>query len=475
MTHRDPFAERALPFTGDPVSVAAALSAATGGSHLLYERDGTVVWSEGESAVVEVTGETVTLYGADAEARDLAAGPHPLAAAGEFLKDWTGAGRPVHGWLSSGLAHAYHGGAPGGRVLARFVVPEREISLTPSTAVLRAGSPRALDALERRLLRAERSAVEPGSTRIAVDLEEAADRYRGAVAEAVDAIRAGELDKAILSRRVSVPEDVDLPATYVAGRRGHLPARSFLLRHGGWEAAGFSPEIVARIDTDGTVTAQPLAGTRALTGDAEADAARRAELRRDAKEVYEHAVSVRLVQEELHTVCRPESVRTEEFMAVGERGSVQHLASRLRGRLAPGRDRWDALAALYPAVTASGIPKRPALALIRRAEQHERGLYSGAVLRMEADGTLDAALVLRTVLRRAGRTWLCAGAGIVADSTPERELEETREKLRAVSGHLVPAVPAVPAVDTAAPTVATAPAAVPDDEPAAAPTAVNAP
>ncbi|TXC99829.1 salicylate synthase [Streptomyces sp. ISID311] len=442
MTPRDPFPERRLTFTGDPIAVGAALCAATEAPHLLYEQSNSVVWSEGESAVVEVGASSVRLYGKGVAAADLPAGTHPLSTAGELLQALSGGVGSAHGWLSFELTHAYQGGeTPEGAALARFVVPEREIELTASSAVLRAADPDALDDLERRLRTAMASAGRPTAARIAVDLEEHADRYRTAVADVVCAIRAGELDKVIVSRSVSVPQELDLPATYVAGRRGHLPARSFLLRHGGWEAAGFSPEIVARVDAEGVVTAQPLAGTRALTGDPEGDAARRAELCRDAKEVHEHAVSVRLVQEELHSVCLPESVCIEEFMAVAERGSVQHLASRLRGRLAPGRDRWDALAALFPAVTASGIPKRPALAVVHRAEQGGRGLYSGAVVRLEADGTLDAALVLRTVLRRDGRTWLRAGAGIVAGSDPERELEETREKLRAVSSHLVPVAP----------------------------------
>ncbi|MFD5653375.1 salicylate synthase [Streptomyces sp. NPDC127039] len=440
MTTPAPFPERGLTFTGDPIAVGAALCAGTGAPHLLYEQDGSVVWSEGESVVAEVVGDRVRLHGTDVEATEQPAGGHPLAVVGELLQPWTGGVGSAHGWLTFELAHAYHGGgAPGGSPLARFVVPHRVVELTPSAAVLRAPDTDSLDDLERRLHSALRSATEADGPRVDVDLDEHADRYRTAVADVVRGIRAGKLDKAIVSRSVSVPDGLDLPATYLAGRRGHHPARSFLLRHGGWEAAGFSPEIVARVDADGSVTSQPLAGTRALTGDPVADTARRTELRRDAKEVYEHAVSVRLVQEEMTSVCRPESVRTEEFMGVAERGSVQHLASRLRGRLAPGRDRWDALAALFPAVTASGIPKRPALETIRHTERHERGLYSGAVVRLDADGTLDAALVLRTVLRRAGRTWLRAGAGIVAGSDPERELEETREKLRAVSGHLVAA------------------------------------
>ncbi|RII86070.1 salicylate synthase, partial [Clavibacter californiensis] len=136
-------------------------------------------------------------------------------------------------------------------------------------------------------------------------------------------------------------------------------------------------------------------------------------------------------------VCRPGSVRVEEFMVVEERGTVQHLASRVAGELVDGLTCWDALAALFPAVTASGVPKRAAFDLIRRLEGHDRGLYAGAVLRIDADGALDAALVLRTLFRRDGTTWLQAGAGVVGASRPTRELEETREKLASIADHVV--------------------------------------
>jgi salicylate synthase len=143
-------------------------------------------------------------------------------------------------------------------------------------------------------------------------------------------------------------------------------------------------------------------------------------------------------QHELGEVCASGSVLVEEFMGVRQRGSVQHLASRVTGRLAPDRNGWHALAGLFPAVTASGLPKAAACEAIHRYEPGERGLYSGVVLTADADGALDAALVLRTVFQQGGRTWLRAGAGIVEQSDPARELEETREKLRSISRFLVP-------------------------------------
>jgi salicylate synthase len=237
---------------------------------------------------------------------------------------------------------------------------------------------------------------------------------------------------------VPVEDKVDLTATYVLGRRGNTPARSFLLDVGGVRAAGFSPETVVEVSADGRVETQPLAGTRALVGDAERDAAVRADLVSDPKEIVEHAIAVKEAYEELNSLCTPESVAVEDFMTVRPRGSVQHLASRLAGRLAPGRGPWDAFGTLFPAITASGVPKLAAYHSICRHEP-ARGLYSGAVLTLDSDGAMDAALVLRTVYQRDGLTWLRAGAGIVGQSTPDREFEETCEKLTSVARFLVPA------------------------------------
>jgi salicylate synthase len=146
-----------------------------------------------------------------------------------------------------------------------------------------------------------------------------------------------------------------------------------------------------------------------------------------------------VAQDELRAVCDAGSVQVTDFMAVEERGSVQHLASRVSGQLKQGSNAWHAFAGLFPAVTASGIPKAMACELIRRYEPQPRDLYSGAVLTVDEDGSLDAALVLRAVFQQSGRTWLRAGAGIVEPSTPDREFEETCEKLRSISRFLVPA------------------------------------
>ncbi|WP_308277295.1 salicylate synthase [Streptomyces ginkgonis] len=438
------YAERRVPFGADALETAAALCAASRDPHLLYERRGSVGWAEGEAAVAGIgpSGPTLRYAG---ELRRLAPTTPAPAALGTALAAVGGDAWRAYGWAGYELAALLHQDRPVTDTALRLVLPEREVRFEGDTALLRAVDPAGLEPLAARLTAAAGAGLPLPAGRLSPDIDRHdAAPYRALVAEAVRDIRAGLLDKVIVSRHVPVPGRLDLPATYLTGRRANDPARSFLLRLGGWEAAGFSPEIVTTVDADGLVRAQPLAGTRALEGHLERDLARRAELYRDAKEVFEHAISVRLVATELDRICATGSVRVEDFMSVSERGSVQHLASRLAGRLAEGATRWDALAALFPAVTASGIPKAAACDWISRAERPGRGLYSGAVITADADGSLDAALVLRSVFRRDGRTWLRAGAGIVAHSDPDRELEETREKLRSIGRHLVPATRTVP-------------------------------
>ena len=157
--------------------------------------------------------------------------------------------------------------------------------------------------------------------------------------------------------------------------------------------------------------------------------------------MFEHAISIRAIEQELRPVCEPGSVAVTDLLSIKERGSAQHLASRLSGRLAPGRQAWDAFRALFPGITATGVPRAEACARIRELEAEPRRLYGGAVLTLDQDGTLDAALVLRALYRQDGRTWLRAGGGIVSGSEPERELEETCEKLGSVARFLVPRRP----------------------------------
>jgi salicylate synthetase len=274
---------------------------------------------------------------------------------------------------------------------------------------------------------------------VASEIDVAADTtdYRSRVGTAIGEIAAGKYRKVILSRSVDVPFALDFPSTYRLGRRHNTPARSFLLQLSGFRALGYSPELVAAVHDDGVVVTEPLAGTRALGRGAARDRQAREDLESNTKEIVEHAMSVRSSLQEIDEVAEPGSSAVVDFMTVRERGSVQHLGSTVTARLDASKDRMDALETLFPAVTASGIPKAAGVDAILRLDESPRELYSGAVVMFSADGGLDAALTLRTVYERDGRTWLRAGAGIIAASDPDREFEETCEKLATLAPHLV--------------------------------------
>ena len=225
--------------------------------------------------------------------------------------------------------------------------------------------------------------------------------------------------------------------TFAAGRAVNTPARSYICKMDEMEVVGFSPETVTEIDRDGNVYTFPLAGTRALTKDVEENKRLREELLRDTKEIAEHAVSVKLAAEELQQICEEGTVIVTEFMSIMERGTVQHLGSRLKGKMRKEFNSWHALCKLFPAVTASGIPKKQAIDAIGRIEKEPRGLYSGSVLITDQDGYMDAALVLRSIFQNKEKTWIRVGAGIVEMSNPEREFTETQEKVSSVAATLV--------------------------------------
>ncbi|MBF4618534.1 salicylate synthase [Clavibacter sp. VKM Ac-2873] len=431
--------------TRDPLGAVADLARAFRHQpHVILEEAGRFSCAIGAWAEVVVDRRVVRLRVADEDDVVVPWREQPLRVV-DGLLDGLGPGRGrAYGTASFELARAHAGlpvAADAGELL-HVILPRTEVTIADGLATVRSGDAR--EAAEvARILGAVEPVAEPAALAPApehpgaADPEEGRVRYLAAVASGIAAIHAGELQKVVVSRRVPVAGEVDLPATFVRGRRANTPARSYLLGLGGVEAVGFSPEIVVAVDARGTVRTQPLAGTRALVADPVESRRLREELLADAKEIHEHAISVKLAVEEMAPVCRPGSVRVEEFMVVEERGTVQHLASRVAGELADGLTSWDALAALFPAVTASGVPKRAAFDLIRRLEGHDRGLYAGAVLRIDADGALDAALVLRTLFRRGGATWMQAGAGVVGASRPTRELEETREKLASIADHVV--------------------------------------
>lgn len=421
----------------EPMDIAVGLTAAgLSGTSVVHEAPGEWSIALGVAAEVIVDAHSVrcTSLGVTHEEKWFG---EPLTAvqkclAGLPVNDWT-----AYGWCAFELSHAIAGMTVEEGTLLHLVVPETEVRVTGSRIYLRSLGYAGLAAAEDALARIAADPAPAGLIPVQVDLESGAETYRHHVASLVEEIRAGKLQKAILSREVPVGTEIDFAASYRKGRLENNPARSFLLDMAGLRCFGFSPETVVEVSSDRRVSSQPLAGTRALTGDPDLDHKLREDLLSDPKELHEHAISVKVAVDELIGPCKPDSVVVEEYMSIKERGLVQHLASRVVGRMPLEASPWDAFAAVFPAVTASGVPKRAAYQAIQRHEQSRRGPYAGAVLKVAEDGTMDAALVLRSVYAQGGRTWLRAGAGIVEHSHPDRELEETREKLRCVATSLL--------------------------------------
>ncbi|WP_433259922.1 salicylate synthase [Actinosynnema sp. CS-041913] len=425
----------------DPLAAAASLvRSGVLGRYLVYEKHGAFTVAGGVEGELVADRDTVRLTWRGVE-RAVPWDGRDLGPVARLLDTIPVAGWRVYGWAAFELSYLLAGlrDGVGGGPLIHLVIPKAEVTFGPGRTSGRALDTAYRDEVLRALLSGPSVEVfEPETRPLEVAGPDAA-RYQDAVAAAVREIRERRLQKVILSRVLPVDFDVDLVGTYVAGRRGNNPARSFLFDFGDRRGGGFSPEVVVEVAPGGAVTTQPLAGTRARSRAAGANDRLRADLVGDAKEIFEHAISVKVSFEELTRVCDPRTVGVSDYMTVKQRGSVQHLGSRVTGRLAAGRTAWDAFAVLFPAVTASGIPKLPAYEVIRRHESEPRGLYAGTVLTVSADGGLDAALVLRSIYQEHGRTWLRAGAGIVEQSRPAREYEETCEKLRSVAEHLVPA------------------------------------
>lgn len=417
--------------------IARALADADGSDYVVYEREGRWILATGAQRGVELDSDELRLTrdGTVQAVRPWAGRPGVVLGEGVDLLLAESDSETAFGWVAFEFG-AYKFGlqdrlAPK-TPLARVFSPATQIEVTAERVTVR-GCERHQDTVQRLIA----DGLEPTAAPRAVDIRQDGSAYRDRVASAIDEITEGRYQKVILSRRFDVPFRLDFPSTYRLGRRHNNPARSFLLRLGSLRALGYSPELVAAVDGDGLVVTEPLAGTRAFGRGTADDRAARDDLESNSKEIVEHAISVRSSLKEIAEVAQPGTATVTDFMTIRERGSVQHLGSTVGARLDPSMDRMDALEALFPAVTASGIPKAEGVDAILRHDELPRGLYSGAVAMFAADGSLDAALALRAVYEADGHTWLRAGAGIIAESTPDREFEETCEKLGTLAPYLV--------------------------------------
>ena len=440
------YREVSVAFDDDPLPAAVELVRAVApADYILYEA-GHREWSLGLGIHSRVTVYADrTVLAADGAEQVFKHGERRTAV-DAALSNVPVAGWRVYGTADFELARHLYGLKPQDPAapLAKMFVPEAEVRFSDNSVLLRALDGDALDRLRRCLdsVLSSENGRRPAPAARKLHLPEIAAHdagpYRHAVAAALAEIRSHQYRKVILSRRVPIPPSIDMAQSFVAGRRANTPARSYMLCLDGLRAAGFSPETVVEVDEAGEVRTTPLAGTRSTGADVTEELVLREELVSDSKEIAEHAISVYVAFDELTMVCHPTSVVVSNFMIVSRRGTVQHLASSVKGTLLTNCSAWDAFSALFPAVTASGVPKWEAVEAIGRFERQSRGLYSGCVMIADESGRFDAALVLRSFFQQDGRTWLQAGAGIMNMSTPERELEETREKLASVSNHLVP-------------------------------------
>jgi len=203
----------------------------------------------------------------------------------------------------------------------------------------------------------------------------------------------------------------------------------FFLRTPQCTLVGSSPEIMVRV-VDGKVTVRPLAGTRRRGRTEEEDQQLADELLADPKERAEHVMLVDLGRNDVGRVAKFGSVEISDVMVIERYSHVMHITSNVTGQLTEDRDAFDALAACLPAGTVSGAPKVRAMEIIDELEPHRRGPYGGAVGYIDFAGNMDTCIALRTMVIQDGKAYIQAGAGIVADSVPEKEYEETLNKAR---------------------------------------------
>ncbi|REF28038.1 yersiniabactin salicyl-AMP ligase [Xenorhabdus cabanillasii] len=357
------------------------------------------------------------------------------------IKDWRAYGRALFEFSHMTYGIPLAPSLEQQEALIKITVPQHELRIIQGQVLIRTLEENQLTILSEKIRQADQAGTPtfPYTKELEIiNTADAAKNYQDNVANAVEDIVTGHYQKVILSRKVQLGSNVDITHSYWLGRQANTPARSFFLRDEEFSAYGFSPETVVEADGSGWVNSQPLAGTRALTHDKIQDQKLRADLLSDPKEIAEHAVSAKLALEELAPICQANTLCVSEFMVIRERGSVQHLASRVKGLLQTGKNRWDAFIALFPAVTASGIPKKPSLQAISHYEGEPRRLYSGCVMLLDSSGKLDAALVLRSLYQHKEHCWLQAGAGLVRDSKPGREWQETCEKLECIIKYVRP-------------------------------------
>ena len=280
----------------------------------------------------------------------------------------------------------------------------------------------------------ERSLSEPAVT-AGTSLEVRSNTSQKAFEQAVlvvkDHITAGDVYQVVLSQRFETSVTADPFTVYRALRHVNPSPYMYFIRMGPLSIVGSSPEMLVRVEGAHVVT-HPIAGTRPRGRDDAEDQRLAEELKQNEKERAEHVMLVDLGRNDIGRVCEYGTVRVAQFMGLERYSHVMHLVSRVEGRLREGQDRLDALAACFPAGTVSGAPKIRAMEIISELEPTRRGIYAGAIGYVDFAGNLDCCITIRTITMKGGRAYVQAGAGIVADSNPTAEFNETRDKASAL-------------------------------------------
>jgi len=251
------------------------------------------------------------------------------------------------------------------------------------------------------------------------------------VKTAKEYIAAGDIYQVVLSQRFEAEISTDPFTVYRALRHVNPSPYMYFLRIGKVSVVGSSPEMLVRVE-GGMAQTHPIAGTRPRGRTEEEDVRLGEELKRNEKERSEHVMLVDLGRNDIGRVSEFGTVRVSKFMGLERYSHVMHLVSIVEGKLADDRDRLDALVACFPAGTVSGAPKVRAMEIIAELEPCRRGIYAGAVGYLDFAGNLDFCITIRTLVIAGQRAMVQAGAGIVADSNPSAEYQETQDKARAL-------------------------------------------
>ena len=281
--------------------------------------------------------------------------------------------------------------------------------------------------LERGLSQAAPARRQPPAVRSNITRE----TFEAGVRAIKERIAAGDIYQAVLSHRFDMDVEAQPLTIYRALRHVNPSPYMYFIRMGKFAIVGSSPEMLVRVEGQ-RVETHPIAGTRPRGRNEEEDLRLADELKRNEKERAEHVMLVDLGRNDLGRVCEYGSVRVPQYMGLERYSHVMHLVSTVEGRLADTHDHLDALVSCFPAGTVSGAPKIRAMQILSELEPTRRDLYAGAVGYIDFAGNLDFCIAIRTITLRDGVARVQAGAGIVADSNPAAEYEETRDKARAL-------------------------------------------